>query len=337
MTAGGPRRVWIDLTNSPHVLFFRPILRRLEEAGFDTVVTARDFAQTLELLHMYGIPHTVIGRHAGSRLARKGIGFARRALGLARFGRSQGRITQAVSHGSTELAVATRLLGIHHTLLHDFEEATVMHRLNFKLADKVMMPSVVPQARLGALGLDLRRYQPYAGIKEQVSLADFEPDPTVLDQLGLDRGRVVAVLRPPATMSLYHRFESPLFLEVLEYLVDQGVQVVLLPRTPEQRREFAETRGIVFPSRVIDGPSLVYAADIVISGGGTMNREAAILGTPTWTTFAGRMGAVDRMLIDTGRMRFLERVGDLEIRKHIQAPPRFDALADEVTAEILRR
>jgi len=328
------RPVWIDVTNSPHVVFFRPILRRLADAGVETVVTARDYAQTLGLLELYGIPHRVIGRHGGSGRAGKGLAFARRSMSLVRFGR-RARARQAVSHGSNDLSVAARLLRLHNTVLHDYEGATTMHRINFRLADKVMLPAVIPFEDLRRLGLDERRYRPYPGIKEQVSLADFEPQPGVLTELGLDESRPVAVLRPPATMSLYHRFDNPLFNEVLDHLVHSDVQVVLLPRTAEQQAEFTGMVGVVIPERPVDGPSLLYAADLVISAGGTMNREAALLGTPTWTTFAGKLGAVDRMLIESGQMQLLKRPADLVIARRPAGRPAHEALADAVTAEIL--
>ena len=315
MTGARPsRRVWIDLTNSPHVVFFRPILRRLDDAGVETFVTARDFAQTLGLLQLFGIRHTVVGRHGGARVAGKAVGLARRSFSLIRFGRGK-RIRQAVSHGSNDLAVAARMLGIHSTVLHDYEGAATMHRINFRLADKIMVPDVIPFAELRALGLDERKHRPYAGIKEQVSLADFVPDPGVLDTLGLDRARPVAVLRPPATMSLYHRFANPFFAEVLESLLGTDAQVVLLPRTPDQKREFGSVRGVVVPERPVDGPSLVYAADLVISAGGTMNREAAVLGTPAWSIFEGRLGGVDEMLMREGRLHRLRDPADINLRK----------------------
>ncbi|MDP8905790.1 MAG: DUF354 domain-containing protein [Chloroflexota bacterium] len=328
------RPVWIDVTNSPHVLFFRPILRRLADAGVEAAVTARDYAQTLGLLELYGIPHVVIGRHGGSGRVGKAVAFARRSLALVAFGRRL-RARQAVSHGSNDLSVAARVLRLHNTVLHDYEGATTMHRINFRLADKVMVPAVIPFAELRRLGLAERRYRPYAGIKEQISLADFEPEPGVLAGLGLDESRPVAVLRPPATMSLYHRFANPLFSEVLDYLLANQVQVVLLPRTAEQRAEFTGLVGVTIPERPVDGPSLLHAADLVISAGGTMNREAALLGTPTWTTFAGKIGAVDRMLIESGQMKQLRRPEDLIIAKRAPGRPAYEALADAVTAEIL--
>jgi predicted glycosyltransferase len=331
-----PRRVWIDLTNSPHVLFFRPILRRLSDAGVESVVTARDFAQTLGLLQRYGIPHTVIGRHGGASVLGKGTGLLRRSGSLARFGRGRG-ITQAVSHGSNDLAVAARLLRLHSTVLHDYEGAAGMHRINFRLADKVMTPDVIPYSALAGYGLDERRYRPYHGLKEQVALADFSPDDSVLEELGLDRERPIVVLRPPATMSLYHRgIENTVFDDVLQRLLDSDAQVVLLPRTEEQAASFAAVTGVIIPARPVDGPSLVWVADAMISAGGTMNREAAVLGVPTWTTFAGELGAVDRTLVEQGRMGVLERAGDMVISKREPVEPDFEAIADEVTEEILR-
>jgi predicted glycosyltransferase len=330
------RKIWIDLTNSPHVLFFRPILRRLDEAGVSSVVTARDFAQTLGLLERYGIPHTVIGRHGGASVRGKALGLARRSTALVRFGRGRG-ITQAVSHGSNDLAVAARVLRLHSTVIHDYEGAAGMHRINFRLASKVMIPEVIPYESLASFGLARDRHRPYPGLKEQVALADFSPDDEVYEELGLDRERIIVVLRPPATMSLYHRgLANTLFDQVLTRLLDEDAQLVLLPRTVEQRRSFTDLPRVIIPDRPVDGPSLIWAADVVISAGGTMNREAAVLGVPTWTTFAGKLGAVDRALVEQGRMGVLNHVDDLIVTRRVRTAPAIEAIADEVTAEILR-
>ena len=330
------RKVWIDLTNSPHVLFFRPVIRRLDDAGVETVVTARDFAQTLGLLERYRIEHTVIGRHGGASVRGKALGLVRRSGAMIAFGRGKG-ITQAVSHGSNDLAVAARTLRIHSTVIHDYEGAAGMHRINFRLASKVMTPDVIPYSALSGYGLKEAKFHPYHGLKEQVALADFAFDETVYEELGLDRERPIVVLRPPATMSLYHRgIENTVFDEVVTRLLESDAQVVLLPRTPEQGRMLAEAPRVIIPERPVDGPSLVWAADAVISAGGTMNREAAVLGVPTWTTFAGELGAVDRELVEQGRMQVLTRADQVEIAKRERSEPHFEAVADEVTEEILR-
>jgi predicted glycosyltransferase len=329
--------VWIDMTNSPEVLFFRPIIRRLADRGVGTIVTARDYAQIVGLLELYRIPHTVLGRHGGPTVPGKAINLVRRSLALTRFGRRR-RIRQAVSIGSNDLSVAARLLGLHNTVIQDYEGAAIEHRVNFKLADKVMFPAIVPFASLRALGLDERRYVPFDGLKEQVTLADFEPDPSLPGQLGLDPARPIAVLRAAAEMSLYHRgIENRLFGDVVVHLTSQGVQVVLLPRTADQAARYAGTPGVTIPESPVDGPALLYASDAAIGAGGSMNREAALLGVPTWTIFAGALGAVDRMLVDTGRMHVLERAEQLVVTKRVPVPPRFEPLADAITEEILRR
>jgi uncharacterized protein len=111
-------------------------------------------------------------------------------------------------------------------------------------------------------------------------------------------------------VSLYHRFENDVFAQVLARL--RGTQTVVLPRIPEQR---AQLDGFIVPERAIDAQSLIAYADIVVSAGGTMNREAVALGTPVWTTFEGRMGAVDERLIAEGRLRRLQDAGEIELRK----------------------
>jgi predicted glycosyltransferase len=330
-------RVWFDIKNSPEVLFFRPIIRRLEEAGVETIVSSRDFAQTLGMLELHGMAHTPVGRHGGGSIAGKAINLMRRSAAIAWFGRTA-RATLAVSMGSNDLSIASRLLRVHNTVIQDYEHATLEHRINFRLADKVMFPEAVPLETLTALGLDPRRYRPIRGLKEQVTLADFVPDPDVAVRLGLDRSRIIAVMRPPATMSLYNRgVRYRLFDDAVAHLRRSGAQVVLLPRSADQAAAYAELPGVTIPGAVIDGPSLLYAADVVIGAGGSMNREAALLGVPTWTVFEGPMGAVDAMLVDEGRMSALERPGQVVLEKRAPRPIAFEPLADEVTEEILRR
>ncbi len=302
-------RVWIDLTNSPHVLVMRPIVRVLEEHGAEVLVTARDFAQTLDLCERHGLRCEAIGRHRGGRLAAKGLGLLSRSAALARWARGR-RIDIALGHGSNDVTIASRLLRIPSSTAFDYEWATVQHTVNCRLARAIVVPDAIPLDRLTRYGATPAKYRPYPGLKEEYYLADFEPDPSVLDELGLDPARPIAVVRTPPAVSLYHRFENPLFAQVLDRLRDE--QTVVLPRTPEQR---AELGGFIVPEQAIDAQSLVAYADLVISAGGTMNREAVALGTPVWTTFEGRMGAVDEALIADGRLRRLERAEDLELVK----------------------
>jgi uncharacterized protein len=305
-------RVWIDLTNSPHVLVFRPLIERMRADGHEVEVTARDFAQTLALCERYGIAHTAIGRHRGGRLSSKATGFASRSLALARWARRQPRFDVAMGHGSNDVSVAAWLLRVPVATAFDYEWAKVQHTVNCRLARAVVVPDAIPPERLypyGARG----KIRPYPGLKEEYYLADFEPDESVLAELGLDRAQPITVLRTPPDVSLYHRFENDLFAQVLDRL--RGTQAVVLPRTAEQRTELARAGGFVVPERVIDAPSLVAFADTVVSAGGTMNREAVALGTTVYTTFEGRLGAVDELLLRDGRLRRLKDPSEIKLEK----------------------
>jgi len=266
-------------------------------------VTARDFAQTLQLLDRFRMDHTAIGHHRGGKLADKGLGLVQRSLALARWARGR-RFDVAMGHGSNDVMVAAKLLGVPSATAFDYEWAKVQHSVNCRLARAVVVPEVIPPDRLypyGATDSTLRRYE---GLKEEYYLADFEPDPAVMTELGLNGDEPLAVVRTPPDVSLYHRFENDVFARLLDRLKD--VQTVVLPRTPAQREELARAGGFVVPERAIDAPSLVAFADLVVSAGGTMNREAVALGTPVYTTFEGKLGAVDERLLAEGRLRKLD-------------------------------
>ncbi|MGA9860052.1 MAG: DUF354 domain-containing protein [Solirubrobacteraceae bacterium] len=295
-------RVWVDLTNSPHVLVMAPVIRTLRERGHTVDVTARDFAQTLALCERLGVDHTPIGHHRGAGLAGKARGLASRSTALYRWARRRG-FDLAIGHGSNDITVAAALLRIPSATTFDYEWATVQHNVNCRLARAVVVPEVIPPDRLyryGARG----KLGRYPGLKEEYYLADFEPDPAVLDELSLDRSLPISVVRTPPAVSLYHRFENDLFAAVLQRL--RGTQAVVLPRTPEQRAELEAAGGFVLPARAIDAQSLIAYADLVVSAGGTMNREAVALGTPVFSVFGGRLGAVDEQLIAEGRLRRLD-------------------------------
>jgi len=317
-------RVWIDLTNSPHVLVMRPVIAALRVDGHEVEVTARDFAQTLELCARLGIEHTAIGAHAGEKLTAKARGLAGRSFALARWARRR-RFDVAIGHASNDVMVAAKLLRIPSATAFDYEWATVQHNVNCRLARAVVVPDAIPPERLDRYGArgKLRRYP---GLKEEYYLADFEPDPAVLVELGLDAAKPIAVVRTPPDASLYHRHESPVFPRVLERLRDRA-QTVVLPRTPRQREEIDAIAGgafknvtpgaprLIVPAHAIDAQSLIAYADLVVSGGGTMNREAVALGAPVFTSFEGRLGAVDEALLRDGRLRRLEDPEAIEVEK----------------------
>ena len=304
-------RVWVDLTNSPHVLVMRPLIEAMREDGHDVEVTARDFAQTIELCERLGVEHTAIGRHRGGRLASKGLGLLSRSAALTRWARRR-RFDVAMGHASNDVMVAAALLRIPSATAFDYEWATTQHNVNCRLARVVVVPEAIPPERLDRYGAR-RKLRRYPGLKEEYYLADFSPDRGVLDELGLDESRPIVVVRTPPEVSLYHRFENSLFREVLDRL--RGTQAVVLPRTAAQREALLAGGGLVVPERAVDAQSLIAFADLVVSAGGTMNREAVALGTPVFTTFGGRLGAVDEALLAEGRLRKLERPEQVQVTK----------------------
>jgi predicted glycosyltransferase len=306
-------RVWVDLTNSPHVLVMRPVIELLRADGHEVEVTARDFAQTLALCERFGIDCTAIGRHRGGRIAAKGLGLAQRSAALARWARGR-RFDLALGHGSNDVTVAAALLRIPCSTTFDYEWAIVQHTVNCRLAQAVVVPEAIPPERLARYGAT-RKLHRYPGLKEEYYLADFEPDAAVLGELGLDPAQPLVVVRTPPVVSLYHRFEHDTFGAVLAQLRDSGAQTVVLPRTPEQRAELAQAGGFTIPARAIDAQSLGAFAALVISAGGTMNREAVALGTPVFSSFEGRLGAVDEQLIAEGRLKLLRDPAEVAVSK----------------------
>jgi uncharacterized protein len=310
-------RVWVDLTNSPHVLVMRPLIEAMREDGHEVEVTARDFAQTLELCDRFGIEHTAIGRHRGERLGSKALGLVQRSGALVRWARGRG-FDVAMGHGSNDVSVAAALLRIPAATAFDYEFAAAQHQVNCRLCRVVMVPEAIPPERLAPYGAKPRKLRRYAGLKEEYYLADFEPSGEVLAELGLDRSRPLVVVRTPPEVSLYHRFENPLFREVLERLAAEDAQTVVLPRTAAQREEVRRMGSFVVPEHAVDAQSLVAFADLVISAGGTMNREAVALGTPVYTTFEGRLGAVDEGLLRDGRLRRLTSPDEVRVERRAE-------------------
>jgi uncharacterized protein len=310
-------RVWVDISAPAHVLVLRPIIERLRKAGHGVDVTSREYTQTQALLDLHGIDHTPIGRHGGASRARKLARLIQRTPMMRRFGRGRG-FDLAVAHGSYDLAIAARSLGIPEVNMHDYEFAVTQHRIACRLATRVIFPDSVPPERLRRFGVGPEKLFQYPGLKEEYYLADFEPDPGVLERLGVDTQRVVVIVRPPPDVSLYHRKSNPLFPQILSHLGSEPrVHAVVLPRTDAQRSyvKSLDLPSVIVAERTVEAQSLVALADLVISAGGTMNREAAALGTPVYTTFGGRLGGVDEALIRSGRLRPLTDPRALELNK----------------------
>ena len=317
-------RIWVDMSAPAHVLVLRPIIERLRERGHEVEVTSREYAQTQQLLEIHRMSHTRIGQHGGASRGRKLQRLVARTVNMVRFG-GERDFDLALAHGSNDLALAARSLGIPEANMHDYEYAVMQHHIGCRLARRVLFPDSVPPQRLRRFGVGPEKLFSYPGLKEEYYLADFEPDAGIFERLGVDSSKVVVIVRPPPDVSLYHRKSNRLFPEVLARLgVDPEVQAVVLPRTDAQRHFVAslDFPSVILPERAVEAQSLVALADLVVSAGGTMNREAVALGTPVYTTYGGRLGGVDEALIRSGRLRPLTDPRALELRKRDGASER---------------
>ena len=311
-------KVWIDITAPAHVLVFRPLIAIMRARGDEVGITARDYAQTVELLALHGLEaDEVVGRHAGRSRLQKARQMTHRLGALRRWARGR-EFDVALAHGSHELTISARRLGIPSSTTFDYEFATLQHQLGCRAATRVVVPDAIPPERLQPYGVRPPKLVQYPGLKEEYYLADFEPDRSLLERFDVDPARVLVVLRPPPDVSLYHRHSNPLFPQTLEHLGrSEEVQAFVLPRTEEQREY---VRGLALPSVIlpegaVDAQSLIALADLVVSAGGTMNREAAALGVPVYTTYGGRLGGVDEELIRDGRLKPLTDPRALELTK----------------------
>jgi predicted glycosyltransferase len=324
-------RIWVDCTAAAHPLVMRPIVSGLRERGHEVMVSARSYGQTEGVLDRLGIPYETFGSHAGGSTAAKGAALVRRSSALLRWARRQ-RFDLALAHGSVDIAAVGTVLRIPQAQMQDYEYAGLQRKLAWRTARRVIVPDAIPLDRLSRAGASEEKLIRYPGLKEDYYLADFEPDPGTVAAVGLDRlgvavdrdrdDRILLVVRPPPESSSYHA-DNPLYERVLDRLVAEPATVtVLIPRTERQRRaalDRAEPR-LVVPAEAVDAQSLIAFSDLVISAGGTMNREAVALGVPVYTIFSGRMGAVDEQLIATGGLRELERPESLELSKRVGEP-----------------
>jgi uncharacterized protein len=305
-------RIWIDMAHSPQVLFFRPLIAALKNRGHDLILTTRRSAETIQLADRLGYPHTTIGGHGGEHKAGKISALALRAAGLLQQVAGK-KIDLALNHGSYAQGVAVAVLRKPMVLMYDYEGHPGLHIL-CRVARKILVPHVFSKENLYRYGATTEKIDSFNGLKENIYLADFKPDPTFLSNHRIPDDKIIVTLRPPNPIATYHQFENPLFDQAFEYVLNhRETFLIVLPRTEEQRQHYRLLgRSNVLVPSVLSGPDLIYYSDLVIGAGGTMNREAATLGTPVYTVFKGLWGSVDQYLVETGKMTRIEASADIK-------------------------
>ena len=345
------KAIWIDLDNSPHVPLFVPIIRHYREAGVEVILTARQHSQTIELLDLHGLrgTYSVIGRHYGKSKVSKVQGLVNRSAQLFSHLRKHKGVRVAVSHGSRSMVLAAKGLRIPVITMYDYEYTET--RIFNRFSNRVLVPAGIPDNVLDEIKLPAAKRRKYAGIKEELYVAKFQPQDRFRDEfrakLAVDADDILVVLRPPATTANYHSEKSEVLLDDILHLLHNApnVYTMIVPRTREQAEEI-RTRMSAFPDgrgrwkildEAVDGLNLAAASDLVISGGGTMNREAALLGVPVYSIFAGRQGALDRQMEAEGLITFIRDARDLsKIRLERKTGPAANTLTDRVERFVIK-
>jgi predicted glycosyltransferase len=333
--------IWVDIANPPQVLFQRPIIIELEKRGHRLFVTTRKHSETISLADRYGLSHKVIGAHGGGTFLGKGIAIVFRALRSAWYLRNQ-NISLAVGSSSYSQAIAAKLLNIPLITFNDYEGNPGLHII-CRVAEKILVPNVFSNENLYPYGASESQIEKYDGLKENVYLSDFVPEPLFLDSVGIPKDKILVTMRPASEVSAYHQFENPLFEEALHYLAGHNnTLIILLSRNSEQRQKFEKLgfENVIFPSDVLDGPNLIYYSDLIVGAGGTMNREAVVLGSPVYSLFMGRLGSVDRFLIDSGKMAWIKDsldINRIKITKKSTLDNKHQQMGQNLVAEIVDR
>jgi len=305
-------KIWFDADNAPHVLVMKPLADELRKRGHEVAFTARDRANTCELLDLYGFDYLQVGGSYGRSKLRKATGTLNRALQLGKAMRHW-KADVSFGHGSRSLPIASRMLGIPSITMYDYEwvDPTIFNLF----CTKILLPEAITRERCIEAGIDTDKVVSFPGFKENLYLSGIEPDPSIAGELGLKPDKTKVLLRPPAITAHYHNPESERILKALtvRLLDDPDAQIVWIPRAGEQPElvKGAHKAQVIVPEKVYPGPLLILAMDIVIGGGGTMTREAAVLGVPSYSFFMGRPGKVDMELISRGNLRMLKDVAQV--------------------------
>jgi predicted glycosyltransferase len=332
-------KIWADIANSPQVLFMRPIIAELHKRGHEVITTTRHHSETVSIADRYGLAHTVIGEHGGGTMFGKGKAIALRALNLVRFLRHE-NVALAVSGSSYSQALAAKWMRIPFVSLNDYEGNPGLH-IVCRIAKKILVPDIFNGVNLYRFGATKEKIETYNGLKENLYLGEFTPDPNFLKEAGLPPDRILVTMRPASDVSAYHQYENPLFDEALHYVASHpDTYIVLLPRNESQREKYAAWAypNLSIPTHVLDGPNLIYHSDVVISAGGTMNREAVVLGSAVYSLFMGLQGSIDQHLIESGKLNWISQSSEIpQIRlcKKLHLNPTYQQRGKELTEEVV--
>jgi predicted glycosyltransferase len=307
--------IWFDLDNSPHVPLFRPMFKELEERNIKFFITAGEYAQTIDLLKLWNIDFELIGKHGGRNKFKKISNLVYRASQLSRCIRDKD-IKLAVSHGSRSQLLSAKINGIESILMMDYEYTE--RRIFNLLSTYLLIPKIIPDERLESARINLSKVIRYNGFKEELYINNFTPEKDFRKKINIGNKDILIVIRPPGMSGNYHdRKSEGFFLKAVRFFLESANTVCLIVNRTDREKNFLInnfelSNKLRFLEKPVDGLQLLYCADICLSGGGTMNREAALLGTRTYSIFTGKRPYLDEYLQEVGKLKFIESDKDLE-------------------------
>jgi predicted glycosyltransferase len=337
-------RIWVDITDASAVVFFAPIVRRLEDAGHTVTLTARRFAGADLVLKRYGLSGLLTTQHRGGGLGTRAVGLVNRTAQLIGSA-SSGRFDVACGSHASDFVLTAWTLAVPQMTVLDPDRLGRSNLVNVRLVDEVAVPEAVPVAGLAAMGAARDKLFRYPGFKEEYYLHDTEPDPDALIRLGIERRGITGIVRPAApTMRVPGGEPAPVDEDLLTSVLaglagSRHVTLVVVARDQEQRRRLLglELPGVLVPPGPVDGVGLMAAADFVVGAGGAMLREAAALGTPAYT-LARSAGPVEASLLADGRLKRIADPGEIALRRKdtrtVAAPPRDPGLFAQRLVEL---
>ncbi|MEO0106420.1 MAG: DUF354 domain-containing protein [candidate division WOR-3 bacterium] len=306
------KTIWFDFENAPHVWVLKPIYDYFNEKGYECICSARNFSYTIDLLKNAGIKADTQGFIVSKNKLIKIISTFMRVCKLVYLYKRR-KIDLAISHGSRTQILAAKILRVPVISMDDYEKSD---QLLVKFVERLIVPEVIDKSTWG-------KYQnkivSYPGLKEHIYLCNFPKPRAILKRLELNNDRVIIVLRPEAPTSHYYdRKSTELLWCILKYLIQfKNIIIILFPRNKSQAKKithfFDKWRvNYTLPSPKFYSFEIVSIADLVIGGGGTMLREAASLGIPTYSYFTGPWGDVDKYLLKEGYLAKIESEEDIK-------------------------
>ena len=295
-------KIWIDLTNAPHVRFFKNIIEYFQDQGDEVIVTGRKFGDIHKLMDLFGFEFISIGKH-GVTLGQKIEESTLRAHELSKLIIKE-KPDVAISKHSIELPRVTFGLNIPSVYVLDNEHALAANKLTLPLCNRIIMPQAIDMWTLLRVGADPNKIISYKGTSEIIHFKNFEYNENIFEDLELNLKKEKTILmRPEPSLASY--LDADCKKSVLSPVVDileEHANILVIPRFKEQEEIFCDYENVTIIKPPVDTFSLIKKCDLIIGAGGTMNREAAIVGTPVISCYPGKTLSVDQFYIDQNRM-----------------------------------